>query len=292
MPGRTLCGGAFTAPAAPVTEWSRPSEGTCVVTVRVSARGKSDAESFTVIVAPAGPAGDASVSGTYLARPRLEWFGLGPCGFSREQPAGATCPTVLGAGTTHAVSLEYTLASETGSRTVGLSDDCAGASVPVASDAAAATFEWTAPAAGGVCVVTAHVTHETMTDSLPMAIQVGCADDAYEENDSLAARRDLGSVSVGAPVDLAAIAGDNDWYGVWLLDGERVVLRAEVPAGAEPVRVELFRMWLSWPDGREGADFVAGGEGTVSAELPNGIVYAVHVAPRSCAPYALRIEIE
>jgi hypothetical protein len=159
--------GTFAAPAAASTSFTARLLGACAVTFTVTANGKSDRKSASILIAAA--TGSIDVVVTYVPQPVISSiaFSTGATTVAtvlRTAP-DATIRAPFHKGTAYTVSFSFD-AWPTGS--VALSDSCGGtigqpAFVPNATSASAI---WTPAATGVECVLTATVTREALADSL------------------------------------------------------------------------------------------------------------------------------
>lgn len=218
------CAGTFTSPASATTTWSSPSTGACVLTATATSKGLSDAQSVQVFVAPQ-PAGAVTVSAIFVPNPRIDsvylrggslniWYGS-----IYRSAANASYPTALYAGEKVSVELSTYNVSSSSALAATLTDNCGGTATPTTgSGSYYPTFQWTAPAAGGVCKLTAGVTVEGLSDEFPIAFEVSpCTDDAYEHNDSSGSAEYLFLSGTGTTATLSVPnlwAHDEDWWAV------------------------------------------------------------------------------
>jgi hypothetical protein len=211
--------GEFTAADEESTSWSSAVAGVCTLTVAVASNDLAVERSVSIVVFDNVPAtGAVSVSGEYLPNPTINVVYLesstGYC-FVERTGANATCSLTVRPSDLlidrSMIVLDWS--ESNASASVSLSDDCGGTLVsgPVAdcSNCDSFALSWRAPPTPAVCVLTARVTRDAMTDEFPIVVNVaGCVDDAYEENEtSGTATQVRGSAPVG---DL--YAHDVDWY--------------------------------------------------------------------------------
>jgi len=162
------------ASAAPT--WTAAGDGTCIIGITVSANGKSDTRSASVVVT--NPAtGGISIHGTFAPRPVIDQVQiLGSGAFAvnvhvYRSDADATVKTPIPlAATTHvylmseAYDAAATLASSCGGSLTGQSVSSIGKYV---------AWNWTTPSIPSVCILTGTLSREGMTDTFPIVVLVG-----------------------------------------------------------------------------------------------------------------------
>jgi hypothetical protein len=164
------CGGTFANTASAVTTWASPTVGPCRLTVTATSRQLSDARVVQIQARP--PTGQISVTGLVVPQPTIDVVtvadgGGQTCTMQRGGPgADGTCHLPVPGGAQLAVTLAASDAIP--GATLALTDDCGGTAQP----GPGATFAWTAPVAGGLCIVTAAVSQAGLSDLFPVAIFV------------------------------------------------------------------------------------------------------------------------
>ncbi len=165
------CGGTFGTPASATTTWVSQTVGTCRVTITVTSRLLSDARNVNLQVR-AVPTGQIGITGIFVPQPVIDAVTFadaqgGACTMLRAGVgADGSChlPVVGGEQLTATVSASGLIPAAT----LALSDDCGGSGQPLS----ATTWSWTAPAGGGLCIVTATVAQEGLSDTFPVAVFV------------------------------------------------------------------------------------------------------------------------
>ncbi len=175
--------GTFGTPAAASTTWTAPgSETTCQVTVKATSPSSLfDTKAATVAVA-AATSGNVGVTVDYVPQPVIDHVWLQTtaapvqqvCSIQRTD-ASATCPDALPPASSWTVAFTFA-ADAAHPASASLTDDCGGSAVPdpqlATSIAASAAFRWTAPAAAGVCILSAKVTAAGLMDTFPVEVVI------------------------------------------------------------------------------------------------------------------------
>jgi hypothetical protein len=146
--------------------------GACTLTVTATANGQSDVAvaQLTVQDGAGGPQGSLAVDATFVTRPyvaSVQVTGAGySCGIDRLG-TNATCPGDVTLAAVYDVSV--TASSLPAGAVVDLADECGGTTA-LASAGETTVFRWTAPAASGVCMLSASVTWSGASDVFPIAV--------------------------------------------------------------------------------------------------------------------------
>lgn len=161
----------FSAPGAATTAWSKPAQGSCTVTVLVTSNGLSVAQSFVIVVFPAGAgSGGIDVSGAFITAPGIELF-LPGVGCSVLAGANASCPLTL---TSPSTTFYQVAVFSWGGSVIGtfdVTDDCGGRFGRSFRDASVIGGNWLPPVGGGLCTLTAHaVNGDGLSSTLSAAI--------------------------------------------------------------------------------------------------------------------------
>lgn len=150
---------SFSAPDSATTDWVKPAEGACNVSITASANGLSRTESFSVVVfQEAGNTGAVNVDGVFVSAPQIavELGYSARCTVFPGVPDGS-CPEPIEAGSSASLFAFVDWANaQPGELTI--SDDCGGAFDLFTSDPFVLEGMWTAPAEQAVCLVTARAT--------------------------------------------------------------------------------------------------------------------------------------
>jgi hypothetical protein len=151
----------FTDAQAATTEWSKPAEGTCAVSVMVRSRDLSVVRSFRITVfAEGSTSGAVNVDGRFVAAPRIHTalsYGSTFCAVSAYEGVNASCSEPI--TTRHTARGEVFI--EWGNAQPGIIevfDDCGGTFLPLFIDPFFAEGSWIAPAQEGVCFLTVRAT--------------------------------------------------------------------------------------------------------------------------------------
>lgn len=153
----TDCGdSSFTAPDATTTSWTKPTPGSCQITVSAGSNGFVVQSSFTVVVFPVGAQnGAVDASGVFVAAPQIQFFASG-LSCSVFSGINQTCQRTLTAPTF--TDFNFTVStwgiSTPGSLTV--SDNCGGHIGLNFRNSDFFSGNWLPPASGGLCILKAH----------------------------------------------------------------------------------------------------------------------------------------
>ncbi|GAO04182.1 hypothetical protein [Anaeromyxobacter sp. PSR-1] len=165
--------GTFTAPAAESTSWSSSAAGACALTLTATANGLADASAIAIqVLVPGAGTGSVSIVGTFVPRTTISAIAAYPsptatvagCTVSRTG-TDATCRMPVHSGQAIGITLDPGAAA--GAATYALRDGCGGATAPGAS---ASSFQWTAPPAGGFCVLTATKVEDGVADAFAFGL--------------------------------------------------------------------------------------------------------------------------
>ena len=157
----------FQNAASATTLFTAKAIGICTVTVTVTANGKSDSKSAQINIVT--PTGFIDVNVRYVPQPVISSISFSnggtPIATVARTAADATIRAPFHKGTAYTVTISFD-PWLTGA--VGLTDSCGGTIVPPAftPNAGSATATWTPTVNSGVCIVTATLTRETLSDSL------------------------------------------------------------------------------------------------------------------------------
>lgn len=258
-----VCGGAFSAATSATTTWSSETVGLCRVTVTATSRQLSDARAVTIRVRSA-PTGQIEITGIVVPQPTIDVVTFSDaqaqsCTMLRGGPgADGTCHMQVLAGARLAVTLAASDLIPTAA--FSLTDDCGGSAEP----GAGSTFTWTAPAAGGLCIVAVAVSQAGLSDLFPVAV--------FVEPTVLAGRvvtNWMGSTVAAVPSDLSVgiveafdafgarhvgrgDAAGNFWFDA-LPDGV-VTIHVEGPGGPARYHATARRGWLDLESSRPGRE--------------------------------------
>lgn len=146
---------SFSAPHAATTSWSKPTQGTCRIAVAATSNGVIAAESFMMVVFPAGAgSGGVEVNGVFVAAPvlHLELAGVN-CFVSHGGDASCPVPIASPGTTGYAVNVVSWGLSDRG--TMELSDNCGGQFASFGRINDSLSGVWLPPVDGGICILTA-----------------------------------------------------------------------------------------------------------------------------------------
>jgi hypothetical protein len=146
----------FTAPSAPTTGWSKAAQGTCTITVTATSNGFTIAQSFGIVVFPAGANfGAVGVSTTFITAPSVVLFmNTIRCGVGLF--TDGSCPGTIASPTAsdYRVSVFNWGGSTPG--TFDVSDSCGGRFGTSSREIDGVSGFWLPPVGGGLCFLTAH----------------------------------------------------------------------------------------------------------------------------------------
>jgi acylphosphatase len=159
----------FGDPTAAATTVSVDEAATCTISVSVSANGKQVGAQLSLLV---GGSGAATLDIEFYTVPVVTRVAITEVATSYDctidrYGSEATCPVALGIGAVAEVFL--TLDDQSDGMTTTL-DACGTPITLVDSGPGMARFVWTVQEPAGVCVVTASVSRNGRTDSLPVAV--------------------------------------------------------------------------------------------------------------------------
>lgn len=160
---------AFTAPTAATTGWSKAAQGACMITVLATSNGFTVAQSFGILVFPAGAnIGALDLSASFIASPSVV-FNLVDLGCSVGPGGNGSCPVTIASPT---VTSYFATVSSWGGSTPGMldvSDSCGGRFGRSSHDSSNISGFWLPPVGGGLCFLTAHA---VSGDGLPATVTV------------------------------------------------------------------------------------------------------------------------
>lgn len=146
---------AFTAPSAPITGWSRPTEGPCVITLSATASGLTIAQRFAIVVFPVGTRpGAVNVDTAFVGPPSVE-LTLAPGCSVDANSSNASCPDPIASPATAAYTLAVLGWGNSVPGTLELSDSCGGRIGTTTRGTDQVIGNWLPPVTGGVCFLTA-----------------------------------------------------------------------------------------------------------------------------------------
>lgn len=161
--------GTFPPSTGSSTVFTAVVPGNCTVTVTATANGKSASKSAPIRIDPA--TGSIAITVQYVPNPIIGSIsfasGATTLATVARNASDATLRTAFHKGTPYTVTIGF---DPWPTGTVALADSCGGTIQPqplvFVGNATTATATWTPAAVGDVCLVTATVTRETLSDSL------------------------------------------------------------------------------------------------------------------------------
>jgi hypothetical protein len=229
------CGDSgFSAPTSATTSWSKPTPGSCTISLVATSNGISIAHSFEIVVFPVGSAsGAVDVSASFISSPTI-YFSLsfGDQGCYIQPGSNASCP---GAVSSPSAVFYSAGIGDWGGSTPGpitLSDSCGGRFGTTDVGPHSRSGSWLPPVGAGVCILTA----------------TAVSDDGVVGTASAAILVRAGTPATSQP---PAITGQ-------LYPGPICVLDSNVPSpsncGAIPAGTQLSVYGnVSWADGLPGS---------------------------------------
>lgn len=237
----------FSTPSAATTGWSKPTAGSCAISVTATSNGFSLSRAFSIVVFPPGSAnGAADVTGTFIAAPRVNitFFDLA-CGVS---PGGnESCAATIAAPRVTTLSA---FVFDWGGSTPGpfeVSDNCGGSFGIDVTDPDTVDRFWLPPVAGGLCIITVRATSadgvagvETVAlvtlpgtaPPVPRAPIVGAVIDGCALN-ALGTPASCGAIAAGATRTLSGSVSVSEGHN-------GLVTLTDSCVGAVPVLVPFF----------------------------------------------------
>jgi hypothetical protein len=161
--------GTFAAGAGSSAVFTAVLAGGCTVTVTANANGKSGSKSAPIRIDP--PTGSIGITVDFVPQPVIGSISFASGGTTLATVArtglDATIRVPFKKGTPYTVTITF---DPWPTGTVALADSCGGIIQPqplvFVANAATATATWTPAAGGDVCLVTATLTRQTLTDTL------------------------------------------------------------------------------------------------------------------------------
>jgi hypothetical protein len=226
--------GVFTADGFADTKWSNSAAGACSISIEVQSKDLTAKRTFHILVYPAGAdASRVDISGNYIRQPVINsvvvysgYYGYNTtCAVYRDS-TNATCQETASPLAQMNVSFSYNSEFSDGGvqqASTSLVDDCGGSASLMYYYPGQASYAWRAPPASALCMITATVSHDGLSDQFPVALLIsGCADDSFEPNDSVD-RTSWLYLSWGPQTMGGLYATDEDWFSFYKPDGFRRV---------------------------------------------------------------------
>ena len=152
----------FSSPQGAMTSWTRPTTGTCAVTVTASSGGLTAVRDFSIVVFQGGDPGDGAVSviASFVPAPfvtlALSSERSLPCNVSPAE-RNASCADPV--ASPDPVFFNASADTGFGSTPMTMTDDCGGRVGAVFQDAGTLNGAWLPPVAGGLCILTVRAVH-------------------------------------------------------------------------------------------------------------------------------------
>lgn len=164
---------AFSAPAAAATSWTKATPGSCTITMSATSNGFSLAQSFPIVVFPAGSSsGAVEVGAAFISTPTL-FLSLPGTGCFVSPGSNASCAAPTASPSTTAYELSVTSWGGSTAGTLALSDSCGGHFGTVNSGPDFRSGAWLPPVGAGLCILTATATSaDGLVGTLSAAILV------------------------------------------------------------------------------------------------------------------------
>ncbi|HEX8115133.1 MAG TPA: VCBS repeat-containing protein [Kofleriaceae bacterium] len=145
----------FSAPDAATTSWSKPTPGSCAISVTATSNGFPISQNFRIVVFPANTdTGAADVTAVFVSAPVvvLNLPGV-QCGVSLDQ--NASCANTIASPQTTFYSAFVVSWGGSSPGTLELSDDCGGREDRQQQNLDSIFGTWLPPVSGGLCRITA-----------------------------------------------------------------------------------------------------------------------------------------
>ncbi|ABS26072.1 PKD domain containing protein [Anaeromyxobacter sp. Fw109-5] len=302
------CSGTFSSPASATTQWSATTAGACTLTLTVSSRSLTDTISLVIVVSDLGT---ANISGYFVPNPSFVNVAVAnrrnpnPSNVCNVRRVGANWSCEIDWPTGQDLQIEYLahVGTQPSDPDASLSIDCGGTEtsqaapqtelLPTAPDGHYwRLFYWTAPSSPTVCMLTARLVNEGLTDTMTVAVNIVepiCRDDMRETDNTLAnAAWGYTPVPTAPTTTIEAVPNDEDW--MYVIGTHMDFTGLTVVSSNAGLSVELWAM-----NAGSGEERIAFGTGRaeVSGRAP-GTNYWVRVVPdpaaTGCAlPYYLTL---
>jgi hypothetical protein len=164
----------FSAPDAATTSWSKPTEGTCAITVTATSNGFTVAQSFGIVVFSLGSSsGGVSVNSVFVSAPAMG-VSFSDVNCSVSPGSNASCPTTIVSPSTTGYSVGvFNWGSFSTAGTLELSDNCGGRFGTSFRQVGFVSGNWLPPVGSGLCIFTARaVNGDGVASTLSAAILV------------------------------------------------------------------------------------------------------------------------
>jgi hypothetical protein len=266
----------FSAPTAGTTSWSKPTEGACTITVLATSNGFTTAQSFGIIVFPAGAgSGAVNVSGVLVTAPQM-FLSLPEVGCFTEIGLNASCPGTIASPSTAQFQLSVFNWGNSPPGTLELSDSCGGRFGTSSRSPGDIVGFWLPPVGGGLCILTARAVNG---DGLVSTVTAAVLTHA-------------GTPATPQPPTIGIQISSNNGSCFAVAPGDPVTCPVPVQAGTQ---VSLFGS-TGWADGHPGSltinDDCAGPQPAPSNTSFFGAVWTVPTAPATCTVTVRATDLE
>lgn len=161
----------FGSPAAAATTWSKPTQGSCTLTVTATSNGFTIAQSFMIVVFPSGAnSGAVNVDGVFVTQPTLALILFGG---SCRVVAGsnASCVETIASPITTMYQAGVISWGASPPGTLEVFDSCGGRFGVSQRPPDGLLGSWLPPIAGGLCIVTVRaVNGDGLTGTMSAAV--------------------------------------------------------------------------------------------------------------------------
>jgi hypothetical protein len=164
----------FSAPGAATTSWSKPTEGTCAITVTATSNGFTVAQSFGIVVFSLGSSsGGVSVNSVFVSAPAMA-LSFPDVNCSSFPGSNASCTTTIASPSTTGYGVGVSnWGSFSTAGTLELSDNCGGRFGTSFRQVGFVSGNWLPPVGSGLCIFTARaVNGDGVASTLSAAILV------------------------------------------------------------------------------------------------------------------------
>jgi hypothetical protein len=146
---------AFSSPRAAATSWSKPTPGTCRISVRAGSNDIFLTQQFNVVVFPEGSLdGAVDVSGVFVAAPVLDLF-LNELQCDAQPGINGSCARETASPTVTNVNVNVFGWGVSTPGPISVTDNCGGRFGLTFQNSDFLQGAWLPPAAGGLCIITA-----------------------------------------------------------------------------------------------------------------------------------------
>jgi hypothetical protein len=146
----------FSAPSSATTSWSKPTQGSCTITMIATSNGYGVGQSFPIVVFPGGSGGSGAldVSARFITAPGL-YLSLNEVGCFVSPGGNSSCPSSITSPNASYYSVTVTNWGGSTAGSITVSDNCGGNFGTSYNQPENRSGFWLPPVGGGVCIITA-----------------------------------------------------------------------------------------------------------------------------------------